>query len=200
MRILKDQTLLKKLSIIIFALYIFLLIWAIMLKCNYTQSFIDTYFFLKDKSFLDRILVYISPLNIRLILRYLTDFEVILNIIVFIPFGFYLSYFIKTKKFFKIVLISFITTLFFEIFQLFSLIGAFSFIDLITNLLGGILGYLIYKLISLIKTNESKIMIANILSFLIIIAFIPVVVFALINTIKNSNLYLDILYRRLVID
>ena len=73
----------------------------------------------------------------------------ILNICLFIPFGLYLAFFIKKNRFLKVFLFSFIFSSFFELFQLYSLIGSFATKDIITNTLGGCIGallcFLIYK-------------------------------------------------------
>lgn len=69
------------------------------------------------------------------------------NIILFIPFGFFLPIVWKSKrKLYKTALISFGLTFSIEFFQYF--IGRFSDIDdVLTNLLGAILGYGIFKVL-----------------------------------------------------
>ena len=84
----------------------------------------------------------------------------------------------KNKNILKLLAISFLVSLTFEIIQLFSLIGGFSFNDLITNSLGGVLGYFVYlvfhktkhiglfisKVRFLLKSNEDFLSLVAVLS------------------------------------
>ncbi len=76
-------------------------------------------------------------------------YQFIYNIFITIPFGIYLRYYFKCK-FTKTFIFSFLLSLFFELTQLSGLYGIyprpyriFDVDDLITNTLGGVLGYLI---------------------------------------------------------
>ena len=74
------------------------------------------------------------------------------NIIVFVPLGFLLSLtFNKKKTFIKVVFCSFLIVLTAESLQLVTRLGVFDIDDLILNLLGACVGYFIYKLIESIK-------------------------------------------------
>ena len=65
------------------------------------------------------------------------------NIILFMPFGFFAAYYTKMKKLGSITLISLMVSLTIEIVQKY--IGrSFDIDDIILNVLGGILGFLIY--------------------------------------------------------
>ena len=57
----KSEKLLTILLNIVFGIYVIILIWAIALKCNMSQAYIDTYEFLIDKSFINRFTVYFTP-------------------------------------------------------------------------------------------------------------------------------------------
>ena len=74
-----------------------------------------------------------------------------------------------------------------------TLIGGFSYLDLLTNTLGGIIGYYIYKLIY----REKNIRGLNIASIIMILLFVPIVVFAAINTLINIEIYIDIILRKI---
>ncbi len=74
------------------------------------------------------------------------------NIIMFVPYGFFVSYYLNLKKpksaFFLVLLVSFAI----ETTQL--LIGrVFDIDDIILNVLGGMIGYLIYKIICGLKDH-----------------------------------------------
>lgn len=67
------------------------------------------------------------------------------NLLLFIPFGIYSSYYVKTNKNYIIIILSFIASLSIEIIQL--IIGrVFDIDDVILNVLGGLVGYIIYKI------------------------------------------------------
>ncbi len=69
--------------------------------------------------------------------------NVIGNILLFIPFGLFLSYFYKAKCFF-ILIVTIIYSSLIETFQL--LIGrVFDIDDIILNVIGSLVGYLLYK-------------------------------------------------------
>ncbi len=74
--------------------------------------------------------------------------NIIGNIILFIPLTILIPLvFEKTQQGSKIILICFLTSLAFEIIQLFTLFGSFDVDDLILNTLGGFIGFFIFILI-----------------------------------------------------
>lgn len=71
--------------------------------------------------------------------------NVIGNIILFVPFGYFTSYYCKLNKMYISFIITLITSLSIEIIQ--SGIGrSFDIDDIILNLIGGLVGYIIYKI------------------------------------------------------
>lgn len=81
----------------------------------------------------------------------------ILNIIFFMPFGFLLpTLWDKYNKLSKTVLASFCFSLLIEISQLFTPYRASDINDLIMNTLGGMLGFLVYKLLSKVFKKLAK--------------------------------------------
>ena len=97
--------------------------------------------------------------------------NVVGNIILFIPFGFFVSSIIKSRKPFAIISVSLICSLTIELTQY--LIGrTFDIDDIILNLAGCTLGYLAYLIIELIESKISifqKNYVKNILVILFII-------------------------------
>jgi len=78
--------------------------------------------------------------------------NVIGNMIMFLPYGFFLSQFIKIHKVGKILFLSFIASTSIEITQL--LIGrVFDVDDIILNILGGILGFYLYRFVTFINNK-----------------------------------------------
>lgn len=192
---LKSEKTLKVLSIIIFIIYIILLLWVVVFKCNLLNSIKMTYEYLSSKTLKERFNCFIVPFNDYFMepfnkQRLNTFKDDMLNIIIFMPLGLYLSYFIKSKKFLNILICSISLSILFEVFQLFSLIGSFATKDFITNCLGGIFGYLIYKLVY--KENKNNRLILNICSLLVILIFLPIACYAVVNTIKNLNFYVSL--------
>ena len=139
------------LSIIIFCIYILLLIWIVLLKCNIYLSITNGYFEFKTLTLKERFEYYLIPFidyfNNESTQIFIKLKDGILNVIVFIPLGLYLSFFIKKNKFIKVMLYTLIISLTFEVVQLFTLLGSFQTEDLILNLFSVLLGYLIYKII-----------------------------------------------------
>ena len=97
--------------------------------------------------------------------------NIIGNIILFIPFGFFVSSILKTKKILPILSILLITSSVIEYTQL--LIGrTFDIDDITLNIFGGIIGYLLYiifiKLLNRLPKFFSSVMVKNILVLIFI--------------------------------
>ena len=83
--------------------------------------------------------------------------NVIGNVILFIPLGWYITYYTRTKKIYPALLLSIIISLAIELIQ--SYIGrVFDIDDIILNIIGGILGYLVYIFLYKIKVRLPKIL------------------------------------------
>jgi glycopeptide antibiotics resistance protein len=77
------------------------------------------------------------------------------NVIMFLPFGFFVSYILKTKRPLAIFIITMITSVSIEVTQL--LIGrTFDVDDIILNIFGGMIGYLAYAIGSVISHKLPK--------------------------------------------
>lgn len=78
--------------------------------------------------------------------------NVIGNMLMFVPFGFLISYFLKLKKFYSILIISLITSVTIEVTQL--LIGrVFDIDDIILNVIGGLIGYFLFYILNKIEKH-----------------------------------------------
>ena len=76
--------------------------------------------------------------------------NVVGNMIMFIPFGFFISYFLKLKKIYSVFILTLLTSITIETTQL--LIGrVFDIDDIFLNIIGGLIGYFIFKIIYKIK-------------------------------------------------
>ena len=109
--------------------------------------------------------------------------NVVGNMIMFIPFGFFTSYFLKLKKPYSILLLSLLISSTIETTQL--LIGrVFDVDDIILNVVGGVVGFAVYKLFSILKEHLpaflKKDMIYNII-MLILLLFLFWQLYQIIN-------------------
>ena len=193
----KEIKRLNILSIILFCIYILLLIWIVLFKCNIYLSITNGYFEFKTLTLKERFDYYLIPfidyINNDSTQTFIKFKDGILNVIVFIPLGLYLSFFIKKNKFIKVIFYTFLISLLFEIIQLFSLLGSFQTEDLILNTFSGLLGYIIYKIIY----KEKNIKVLNILSLICIIILTPILVYGVINTINMIDVYINVITRSL---
>lgn len=77
------------------------------------------------------------------------------NVVMFIPYGFFLPWiFERCKKYNRTVIYSGITIVLIEIIQLFTLRGSFDVDDLILNMVGVSLGYVLFMLKSKARKRE----------------------------------------------
>jgi glycopeptide antibiotics resistance protein len=100
------------------------------------------------------------------------------NILLFLPFGLFISLFIDLKKVIPIIILTFITSLSIELTQK-AIERVFDIDDIILNVFGGILGYLVWLLMykvkerlpSILKTDWFKNIIMIIIFILLVLYF-----------------------------
>lgn len=123
------------------ALYLLFLVWAILWKCSTP--------FIGDST---QRIINLIPFNQN------TNWEILLNVVLFIPFGFC---FAANKKAFKVVRLIWITALFslmLEVLQYVLGVGRSDITDLIVNTFGGIIGVVAFKAIArLFGKHERKV-------------------------------------------
>lgn len=123
----------------------------------------------------------------REILRYKTGTElfyynVIGNILIFIPFGFYLSKHVEAKKASHILIATLIVSFTIEAVQ-FHIGRAFDVDDIILNVVGGICGFLLYIALSAIKNHLPKFLKKNSFYNLVAAIFLILIVFYIIKVL-----------------
>lgn len=74
------------------------------------------------------------------------------NMLMFIPFGFFSSYFLKENKILPILIITMIVSVTIELTQL-KIGRVFDIDDILLNLIGGIIGHYIYRILFKVKSN-----------------------------------------------
>ena len=77
------------------------------------------------------------------------------NMIMFLPFGLFISYYLKSEKIYLPVFLTLVASISIEIVQM-SIGRVFDVDDIILNLLGGILGFFIYTILRLLNDNVPK--------------------------------------------
>lgn len=76
------------------------------------------------------------------------------NILIFVPYGFFISMASKNRGFFKTLFYSFVLSLGVEFFQLFTKVGSFDVDDLLLNTAGGILGFILFVICNMIRRRH----------------------------------------------
>ena len=97
------------------------------------------------------------------------------NILLFVPYGYFVTRYINGKSLYQIFIISFVTSLTVEILQV-KLGRSFDVDDIILNVIGGMIGYFIYVALNAIRTHLPKFLqkdfIYNIICFIILIVIV----------------------------
>lgn len=112
--------------------------------------------------------------------------NVIGNMVMFMPYGFFTGYFLKINKASVVLLLSMLVSTSIEIIQ--GYIGrVFDIDDIILNVIGSIIGFLIYKLFNKIKDRLPKILRNTIFYSIIILILIVLFILYLMKIIEVYN-------------
>ena len=105
--------------------------------------------------------------------------NVVGNILLFVPFGFFVSYYLNTKKAITPAVISLIVSFSAEAIQYY--IGrVFDIDDIILNVFGGFLGYLLFVALSAIKSKLPNFMRSDgFINFVVIVIVVLIVLFSM---------------------
>ncbi|TCS77228.1 VanZ family protein [Muricomes intestini] len=76
------------------------------------------------------------------------------NILIFVPYGFFISMASKSRGFFMTFFYSFGLSMCVEIFQILTKVGSFDVDDLLLNTMGGILGYILFSICNWIRRKH----------------------------------------------
>lgn len=139
----KYQKLMTKL---LFLIYFILLIWIILMKMEFSFNQI---YRMRSTNFIpfEGTAVYNNRLHYK---------EIYLNVLIFVPFGVYLSMLKPDWSFLRKIFPIFLTSLSFESLQYIFSIGATDITDVMGNTLGGVLGILFYLFIQKHLKNKEK--------------------------------------------
>ncbi len=113
------------------------------------------------------------PIGSRLFLK-----NVLGNVLLFLPFGFFSSHYLKPKKVYSILILTLIASISIECVQT-SIGRVFDVDDIILNVCGGILGYFVYCFLQKIGSKVPNIMkseiVLNIISMIILLGIISLI-------------------------
>lgn len=145
----------KKLTLVLFSLYLLLLTWCILFKFETQLSYIT--FFQQT-----RVINWI-PFNQPLIVNGDVVFaEMGFNALFFIPLGVGLPLLVPEWSYQKIIRLGFLLSLFFESLQYILAIGMADVTDLLFNTIGVCLGLILYWLMTMLLKNKINIWINSI--------------------------------------
>ena len=161
----KEKVVLYKDVFILLSILYLLMLYFMLLSTEYSTSGVNLYIFRE-----------MSRYNIGSKSFF---YNVIGNIVLFVPFGFILSYFIKAKKIRHVVIPSFIVSLSAEIIQ-YQIGRAFDVDDVLLNTLGALIGFMIYISLREIKYKLPEFLrknwFYNTLSIILLIGVIMLIV------------------------
>ncbi|MBO7273397.1 MAG: VanZ family protein [Clostridia bacterium] len=169
----------RHLCSVAFILYIFVLFWVISLKCNIPASVVEAKKYFRGFTFRERLdmqIFHFAKTNSK---------DALLNIFVFIPFGMLTPFLAERNAGVKVVFFGFLLSVGFEFLQIISCIGMFTYVDIIHNMIGGIIGGFIYLVFHRVA-KERPLKIAFVVS---IISMMCILAFATVRTIQNIDIY-----------
>ncbi|MBQ9624850.1 MAG: VanZ family protein [Clostridia bacterium] len=134
----------KRMSSMLFTLYMLVLVWAVIFK--FSVSITDIRFLSAGSHSVNLIPFHYDTNN------GLQGFEVLANVILFIPLGLYLKMF--NKKALYIILLGLLLSFAFEGMQFLFSIGEADITDIITNTLGTAIGVLCYSVLRSVFPNK----------------------------------------------
>ncbi|MBR7185985.1 MAG: VanZ family protein [Clostridia bacterium] len=181
----------RKLVIVSLVIYAWLLVWIILLKMCDPFTVEQNYQWLSTLTLKERFLFDIIPFYVRF--NHLTQYiEFLLNCLIFAPFGVIFSFLFKKRNVLRDVIICFSVSLLLELLQLFTMLGGFATVDLITNTAGYFVGLALYEWFfkrRSMKFNEVFVIVMNVL-------FSGVVIYSVITMINCWDLLILILTRQ----
>jgi len=190
-----NESTLKSLVISAAAMYLWILIWALVLKLGNEAVLLNNYNNLKELTVKERIMWDIIPFNYRpeegKLINLIMDS--VLNCFVFAPFGVAFCYIFKKINILRDAALCLGLSLLIELTQLATMLGNPATEDLITNTLGYFIGlglyFLVFKRLS-VKHSVRFLAVVNVI-------FAAAALFALATTIDSAELIYGIVTKTL---
>lgn len=128
---------------VLFLLYVIFLIYFLFLAEWYGRTGVSEEYRYNLELFreIKRFITYREQLGMFAVLTNLAG-----NIVIFVPYGFFVSMAGRTRGFFKTLFFSMGLSLCVEITQLFTRVGSFDVDDILLNTIGGVIGYIIFMI------------------------------------------------------
>jgi len=148
----------RKLTFILFCVYLFILSWVIIAKMDWTLLKSSNLSWIKHPQVLLHPGITWRSINLVPFRNGNFDIlEVLLNILLFIPFSFYIKLLYPKSSGFKAIILGFMLSLIYESTQYVLTIGFPDITDLIDNTLGAVIGVIIIDIISVIFREKLRI-------------------------------------------
>ena len=187
----RDERTLRRSALITTVLFSLLLIWVLFLKLGIPRLIYQNYINLSQFDLEGRFMYNLDPFELHGINIVKQIFDISCNCLVFAPFGLFFSVIFKKRCIPRDVLLCFLISLTVEVTQLFTMLGGFATIDLITNTVSYFVGLAFYYLIFKRLTTASGVIFLRTVSF-IMLAILP---YALYTVIENYDLIVGVLTR-----
>ena len=143
----KKRKQVRTLGKILFAVYIIFLLYFLIFSDWYGRSGVmdDYHYNLTPFREMKRFWEYREKLGVW------SAINLVGNVLIFIPFGFFEPLASRSRNFFGTVLDGFLVSLLVEMFQLISKVGRFDIDDLLLNTFGVIIGYLVFLMCNVMR-------------------------------------------------
>lgn len=136
----------NQLTYILFAVYLFSLVWIILFKFDLSFTNIGS---MRNMN----LIPYSEPTRLN---GEIVRSEMYLNMLIFVPFGVYLDMLFKKWHFIKKTGSLIVASLFLEGLQYLLAVGISDITDVIHNVIGGLIGILLYKMIEKLLQDQSR--------------------------------------------
>lgn len=153
----------KKYSVWIFVLYMLVLVFVLIFK--FPSPIFDK---IIERMQTGNNNVYVEPPNfmpLKTIIRYVLSVRaindwffknLICNVLMFMPFGFLVPFFIKNKKLILVLLYGIIVSIIIEFVQWITKFGIVDVDDVILNIVGIVIGYGLFRLFTMFVQNKEE--------------------------------------------
>lgn len=137
----RKKKIFRALGKVLFLLYVIFLIYFLFLAEWYGRTGVSEEYRYNLELFkeIKRFITYREQLGIFTVFTNLAG-----NIIIFVPYGFFISMASRSRGFFKTLFFSMGLSLCVEVTQLFTRVGSFDVDDILLNTVGGVIGYMIF--------------------------------------------------------
>ena len=144
----RNARIVRALGKVLFVLYIFFLVYFLFLAEWYGRTgTVEEYRYnLELFREIRRFITYREQLGMFAVFANLLG-----NILIFVPYGFFISMAAERRGFFKTLFFSFGLSLCVELVQLATRVGSFDVDDILLNTIGGILGYILFAICNVIR-------------------------------------------------